>query len=69
MKVTCELGIGNDQDHPNTKIVFQGNPMEDSGFIHLIIGDCVYEVRPQEIHEAVDRVRSNNDRQLGNYDA
>jgi len=60
MKVTCELGIGNDQDYPNTKIVFEGDPFSESGFIHLRIGDDVYEVRPQEIHEAVDRVRSNN---------
>ena len=60
MKVTCELGIGNDQDYPTTKIVFEGNPLGDSGFINLRIGDDVYEVRPQEIHEAVDRVRSIN---------
>ena len=58
MKVTCEIGIGNDQDHPDTKIVFEGEPLGDSGFIHLRIGSYVYEVRPDEIHEAVDRVRS-----------
>lgn len=60
MKVTCELGIGNNQDYPNTVIIFEGTPMEKSGFINLRIGDQVFELNPQEIHEAVDRVRSDS---------
>ena len=58
MKVTCELGIGNDQDHPNTSILIEGYPFEDSGFIHLVVDGKTYEVKPWELVEAVGRVRS-----------
>lgn len=60
MRVICELDIGNDEDYPNTKIELQGDPFQSSGFIHLTVGGHTYEVRPQELIEAVDRVRSDN---------
>jgi len=59
MKVTCELNIGNDQEHPGVKILFEGEPTEKRGFIHLRIGDVQYELRPSEVAAALQRVRSD----------
>ncbi len=59
MKVTCELEIGNNQTHPDTKIIFEGDPMQKSGFVNIRIGDNTYEVRPADITAALHRVRSD----------
>ena len=58
MKVICELEIGNNQDHPDTKIILSGNPLQRSGFIDIMIGHEVYEVDPDELLEAIKRVKS-----------
>jgi len=59
MKVTCELSIGNDVDYPSTKIYVIGEPTSKSGFIHLKVEGKVFEVRPFELIEAVNRTRSD----------
>lgn len=59
MKVTCELDVGNNQEHPNTKVIFEGDPMQESGFVHIRIGDSTYDVRPSDVAAALQRVRSD----------
>lgn len=59
MKVICELDIGNDQTHPGVKVVFEGDPMSKSGFVHLRIGEVIYELRPTDIVAAIQRTRSD----------
>jgi hypothetical protein len=59
MKVRCELDIANDQTHPTTKVVFEGDPMVKSEFVHLVIGDSTYEIRPSDVEAALQRVRSD----------
>lgn len=59
MKVTCELSIGNDAEYPSTKIYIIGEPDIKSGFINLEIEGSVFEVRPQDLIEAVNRTRSD----------
>lgn len=60
MKVVCTLDIGNDATYPDTKVTLEGDPLAKGGFVHLRIGDDLYEVRPQELAAALQRVRSDS---------
>ncbi len=59
MKVTCEIDIGNNQEYPDIKIVFIGDPTKSSGFVNICIDGKSYEVRPSDILLAINRVRSD----------
>jgi hypothetical protein len=61
MRVSCELAIGNDQDHTNTSVFVEGNinGLFPSHFIDLRINGTVYEVNPSELIAAVERVRND----------
>lgn len=49
MKVSCSLTIGNNQDHPEAKIEFVGDPTKGSQFVDLVVNDVRYEIKPNEI--------------------
>lgn len=59
MKVVCEVDIGNDAEHPDTKIIVEGDPFYKSGFVTLSIGSYSYEVRPHELIRAIELTRSD----------
>lgn len=57
MKVTCTLDVGNNEEHPTAEFILEGDPLGESKFINVFVDGKRYEIRPEELYVAVQRVR------------